>query len=103
MMKTMFALLLIAGIVLAAQCGPAFAGENGMRTGAAGQDWWQENFGRFLSARSFEGVPWLKHLPGTEAQDRGPALPRFDMLEPFRLHVPDTQVQMTASGQFRTQ
>jgi hypothetical protein len=100
-MKTMFALLLIAGIVMAAQCGPAFAGEAGMRASAAGQDWWQTRFGRHLSARPFADVPWLDQVSRGSRQDR-PLLPRIDTLDRFRLPFGDLPTQVTASGQLHT-
>jgi hypothetical protein len=101
-MKTMFALLLIAGIVIAAQRGPAFAGESRMRTDSPGQDWWQQNFGRYLSARSMAEIPWLDHLAGARAGREGPRLPKLDTLDPFKLHFADTPVETTASGAFHT-
>jgi hypothetical protein len=99
MMKTMFALLLIAGIVLAAQVNGAFASENAERAGA--RDWWQRNFGHYLAAHSFADVPWLDHLMGAPKRGGSHQL-QLGMPDALRLHPSDTQRQTTASGAFES-
>lgn len=102
-MKTMLALLLIAGIVLAAHADAAFGNESAMRANAGQQDWWQKNFGQVLAARSFTDVPWLGHLTGVKARGDTPLWPQLDTLKPFGLHFAGTPTQGTASGQFQTE
>jgi hypothetical protein len=103
-MKTMFALLLIAGIALAAHAGPALAGGTADRAGAGPQDWWQQNFGRHLPAGSFVDVPWLDHVgatAGNAGRNGRPFWPRLDMLEPLRLQTARSPAETTGSGGFK--
>lgn len=92
MIKTMFALLLIAGIIAAAHLSEAYGGDAMRRSDP--REAQRSAPMQLPSARSFDQVPWLDH--GVLWKDRSelPIGPRLDTLEPLRLQpVP----QLTAS------
>ena len=84
MIKTMFALLLIAGIILAASFDPVAASANGTREHPQPPDWWQKDFGQAPAAHSFADVSSIDHIGSPKVPNEDALLPRLDTLDPLR-------------------